>query len=358
MAKLNRAVLRRLANQRLVGTKFKTSQEMVSWHVAVQSQDYPGAKWAVGQRVKDCHDSDVHDAFNKGLILRTHVMRPTWHFVAPDDIGWLLELTAPRVHALCDYYNRQIGLDTKTLRRAQKLIEKELSGRNECTRAELGTVLSKSRIEASGQKLAQIMMFSELEGSICSGAMRGKQHTYALLEERAPSRKFDREKALIELTSRYFKSHGPATVKDLAWWSGLTVKDIRTGVEALEDELVTEDLYGTVFYSYPSKVPTLKGNEIHLLPNYDEYFVGFRDREMLQGKLKVVDKDIKEVLYRHIAFLDGEIIGGWKSILKKDSVEVEIEFLVPVNQTIKTEIKKTLKTYEKFLQIPVSLVNN
>ena len=178
----------RLHSQRLVGAPLATPEEVVGWLGAVQAQDYAGAKWAVAQRAAGCSDADVEQACRDGRILRTHVLRPTWHFVLPDDMRWMLALTAPRVRAAMAYYDRKLGLDEAVFRRTQALLAKALVGGQARTREELARTLAAAGIEASGQRLGHIMMRAELDALVVSGPRRGKQFTYALLDERAPPR--------------------------------------------------------------------------------------------------------------------------------------------------------------------------
>ena len=175
----------RLRNQQLVGSTRRKPDQVVSWLCAMQAQDYPAAKWAIGLRAPGCQDADVEQAFNDGLILRTHVLRPTWHFVAPEDIRWLLALSAPRLHAANAYYYRQAGLDAKMFAKSCAMIHRVLEGGKTLTRAEIAVYLKRAKVPADGLKLAYVMMHAELEGVICSGPRRGKQFTYALLDERA-----------------------------------------------------------------------------------------------------------------------------------------------------------------------------
>src|SRR5215204_6450301 len=211
----------RLHNQRLSTPNFKTPQAVVQWLGAVQAQDYAGAKWALAQRMTDATDAALDQAFADGSILRTHLLRPTWHFVTPQDIRWMLTLTAPRVHAVSAYMYRQSGLVKAVFKKSNAILEKALQGGKQLTRTELATALDKAGISADGFRLTYLMMYGELEGLICSGARRGKQFTYALLEERVPSVKtINRVEALAELISRYFATRGPATLADFTMWSG------------------------------------------------------------------------------------------------------------------------------------------
>jgi hypothetical protein len=202
----------RLANQRLTSTTFQKAAEVVTWLGAVQAQDYTGATWGLALRARGLTAGAIEREFAAGRILRTHVMRPTWHFVAAADIRWLQALTGPRVRALTAYYARQLEIDTRLMTRVRTIVEAALAGRNDLTREELsGRLLSDGRITATGQRLAHIVMELELDAVVCSGPRRGKQFTYALVDERAPkARVLPRDEALAELAARYFRSHGPS----------------------------------------------------------------------------------------------------------------------------------------------------
>ncbi|MEP6989080.1 MAG: winged helix DNA-binding domain-containing protein, partial [Chloroflexota bacterium] len=246
---LTHIAFKRLDNQQFKGTHFDTPADLVGWMGAVQAQDYGAAKWALGLRMPASNDALMEQAFNEGRILRTHVMRPTWHFVTPADIRWMLELTAPRVNTLAAYYYRQVELDEVVFQKAKKVLIKALEGGHQLIREELVSALVQSGIVNNDLRMTHIMMWSELDGLICSGARRGKQHTYALLDERAPQAKsLPREEALVELARRYFISHGPATIQDFVWWSGLLMVDAKAGVDALKSELSCEVINGQTYW--------------------------------------------------------------------------------------------------------------
>src|SRR5690349_15894308 len=197
----------RLRSQHIDGRPLKRPVDVVRWLVASQAQDFAGAKWALGLRARNTTNAAVEREFNAGVILRTHVMRPTWHFVAQEDIRWILALTAPRVNAQNAPYYRRAGLDAPTLKGATTALTRALSGERYLTRDELREVLARARISADGLRLAYILMHAELDAAICSGPRRGKQLTYALLDERAPgTRSLARADALAELARRYFPS--------------------------------------------------------------------------------------------------------------------------------------------------------
>ena len=212
-----------LHNQYLSSSGFKEPADVVKWFGAVQAQDYSGAKWALGLRLQSATDDAVEKAFGDGNILRTHVMRPTWHFVAPADIRWLLKLTAPRVNAVNGYYYRKFELDDAVFKKSNKALTKALRGGKQLTRDTLRNAVQQAGVATDDLvRSAYILIRAELDGLICSGARKGKQFTYSLLDERQPnSATLERDEALAELTRRYFTSHGPATLQDFVWWSGL-----------------------------------------------------------------------------------------------------------------------------------------
>lgn len=224
---------RRLFNQQLTQPTFNNPADLVQWLGAVQAQDYAAAKWAVGQRLTGATDALIEQAVAAGAIIRTHILRPTWHFVAPADIRWLLALTAPRVNSLNAHYYRKLELDEAIFRQTNTVLEKALQGGKQLTRPELVAVLRQAGIEAEDLlRFGLIIMRAELDGVICSGARQGNQMTYALLEERVPpAPTLGREEALAEFARRYFTGHGPATLPDFVWWSGLTTTDARAGLK-------------------------------------------------------------------------------------------------------------------------------
>jgi hypothetical protein len=215
----------RLYNQQIAKSAFIKPAEIVSWLGAMQAQEFAMAKWAIGLRLPGSVESQIEEAFNKGDILRTHLLRPTWHFVSPQDIRWLLKLTAPRIHALNEYYYKRNGLDAKTIKRSLDVLTKELQGGKYLTRTQVQEALAAAKIKAQGERMAYIMMEAELDGIICSGPRQKKQFTYALLEERvAPVKHIDNDEALGKLMNRFFASRGPATLADFTYWSGFTIR--------------------------------------------------------------------------------------------------------------------------------------
>jgi len=348
----------RLLNQHIALQTFEKPDDVVRWLGAVQAQDYAAAKWAVAQRTKGIIDSTVDQAFNKGEILRTHVMRPTWHFVAPEDIRWLLELTAPRVHAANAYQYRRLVLDKTIFKRRNAALMKALRDGQQLTRAELVSVLQQAGIEANDLlRVTYLILSAELDGILCSGARRSKQFTYALLDERVPTAKtLSREEALAELTRRYFTGHGPASEEDFTWWSGMTRADVRSGIEMVKPQLGHEVVNGQTYWFAASMTTAKVGRQAaYLLPSFDEYIVGYTDRSAIFDSSHMHKLDARSnPLFQHTLVINGQVAGTWKRTLKKDAVIIELDPFAPLTKSEKQTVSAAAEKYGKFLELPVA----
>ena len=351
-------IAERLHHHQLIHSSSKDPSAVVAHLGAMQAQDFSGAKWAIGLRAPACHDANIEDAFNDGRILRTHVLRPTWHFVTPDDIMWMLAVSAPRVHAANAYYYRQAGLDAKVFARSCAMISRVLEGGAFKTRAELAVALKKAKVPADGLKLAYIMMHAELEGVITSGPRRGKQFTYALLSERAPqARTLERHDAVVELAKRYFASHGPATIRDFMWWSGLSAKDAELGIEAVKPKLQQESIDGRVFWSAPSRaVRTPKGCTALLLPNFDEYLIAYKDRSPVVDSARAANIVARSNgAFPHHLVIDGTLAGSWRREIKGNTVAVEVAPYKKLTPAETRAVMSAVDCYGEFIGLPATL---
>src|SRR5262249_28456276 len=261
----------------------------------------------------------------------------------------LLKLTAPRVHAANAYYYRKFGLDERVFRRTNAAFVKALRGGRQLTRKELAEILERARIDASGVRLAYIVIRAELEAVICSGGLRGKQFTYALLDERVPpTKELEREEALAELTRRYFTSHGPALLQDFAWWSGLTVSDAKIGVEMNGAGLTSETLDGKTFWFAPGEPGKKRIPTILLLPNYDEYGVAYKDRSLFYDRSLVQNGQNDDAVTAHIIMRRGEVAGGWRRSIAKGEVSIKTDLLVEFDRSDREALKAACERYGKF----------
>jgi len=350
---MSKSVLRqqRLHNQQVINSRFDAPAELVQWMIAMQAQEFAHAKWAIGLRLsRITKDAEVEKVFNDGGILRTHVMRPTWHFVAAADIRWLLALTAPRVHVLNGFSYRKLELTPSLRNRCTNIIVSALQGGKHLTRTSLHQTLTKKKIVADGLRLAYIMMNAELEGIICSGPRQGKQFTYALLDERVPPTKpYDRDEALCGFTGRYFASRGPATIQDFAYWSGLTLKEVKEGVAFAKSQLRAEVIDGKEYYMIHDNdaVNNPEGRGTYLMPDYDEYGMSYKDRSALSS-LKNTNPTKEDLTFGHFIVVDGVIMGTWNQEIKKSSIVITSSFFKPLPKSKHAEVTRAFKRYGSF----------
>jgi hypothetical protein len=356
---------REIADQRLwnllEGARFGSPRQAVGWLTAVQAQEYLPSLWSIAQRMDPPVDeATLLAAVDEGELLRTHVLRPTWHLASPEDLRLLLAATAGRVHTKNAYPYRQHGLDERTRGRTRALIADLLAGGNHLTRTEIRERLAERGIEAAGQRLAYTLMDAELQGVVCSGARRGKQHTYALLDERAPTapRTPDAESAVIELVRRYLAAHGPATIKDLQAWASLRLADLRPAFEELRDELVTEDHAGRTYWDVLDRPPpATPPSPVHLLQGYDEYMMGYLDSRHvidLAGRAESLHPDA--VIPNHVVLVDGQLAGNFRRTRTTDRVMIEVYLYEPPDDRVVRALEAATHEHARFLRLTGELV--
>lgn len=342
---------RRVVNQRLVRPMLGKASDVVATLGAAQAQDYFGGKWGLAQRTRGVTEADVETELSAGRILRTHVLRPTWHFVAPEDIRWMLALTGPRIRMVLAHYDRTLGIDAAVLRRSKVVLSRALKNGHHLTRAELAAELAKAGVRVDGtQRLARIVMHAELDALICSGARRGKQFTYALLDERVPpSREMERDAAMHELACRYFTTRGPATEADFAWWSGLTKGDAVRAARSAESSLDSA-VVGKSRYWFPrARAPRLKSPLVRLLSTYDEYFIGLRDRSAMHGRLSSA-RDLERVGFpsMNLVTIDGQAVGEWTRTVKPKSGTIAVKLYVALSAKEREGIAREVQRLAAF----------
>ena len=348
----------RLYSQQLSSPRFKNPVDVVQSFGAVQAQDYYGAKWSVGQRMDGTSiriDDVIEKAFAAGKILRTHIVRPTWHFVTPADIRWLLRLTAPRINASNGHYYRKLGLNEAIFRRSNEAFARALRGNNYLTRDVLRKAVQRAGVVTDGLRFIHLLGRAELDEVICSGPRVGKQFTYALLDERAPeARNLSRDQALAELARRYFRSRGPATLQDFVWWSGLTVADAKAGVEMVKHQLVEEAIDGKTYWLV-SSTPTVENPAriAHLLPAYDEYLLAYKDRSAMINPLHVRRGRLGNAVFSQPIVIGGQVIGNWKRELKRDAVIITLNPLIPLSKSETKAVARAAERYSEFLGLPL-----
>lgn len=351
-------IAERMRNQLLVDESGDSVEQVIAHLGAVQAQDFQGAKWALALRLKDATSESLDALFNDGRILRTHVLRPTWHFVLPEDIRWMLELTAPRVSQAMTYYNRKLELDRTFFDRSNAIIGEALAGGNALTRTEIAGVLTKHGINASGQRLGHIVMQAELDGVVCSGPLRGRQFTYALLGERAPNAmNLDREESLALLAGRYFTSHGPATVYDFAWWSGLTIRDAKLGLRLCEDRIVSEAVNGKEYWFCETAERTESSvPKFLLLSVYDEYVISYSDYSLtFPSETQNLTKLFGNAWLNYVVVKDGRVIGSCRRNAKPKMMSLEFRLAVQLTRNETLMLEKAAERYAGFFGLPLTI---
>ena len=349
----------RLHNQHLSVPTFEKPEEIVARFGAIQAQDYGAAKWAIGLRTRGVSNAAIDHAFADGRILRTHVLRPTWHFVTPADIRWMLQLTAPHVHAYNAYYYRKTELDAEVCAQTNSIVAKALTDGQHRTRPELVAALKEAGIRADDElRIALIMMYAELEGIVCSGALRGKQQTYALLEARAPkARTLLRDEALVALAMRYIVGHAPVTLKDFVWWSGLSTAEAEAAFAMLPPQF-EHDVIGDQTYWFTTSAPSQANPSptAYLLPNFDEYTVGYTDRSAIFDKTLTAHLDERTGSpLNYVIVIDGRIVGLWRRTLQTRAVVIELLPFSPLTAAERTAIAVSAERYGQFMGLPVTL---
>jgi len=344
----------RLRNQRLSGPRFGRPEEAVAWLGAVQAQEYADSKWALALRTRRTSEPAIERAVTAGTILRTHVLRPTWHFVAAADIRWMLSLTGPRVSTRMSPYNKHLELDASVFRKSLATIARALRGGVQLTRRELRPILERAGVRTDGvQRLAHIVMQAEVEAVICSGAWRGNQPTYALFDDRVPaSRALSRDDALAELTRRYFRSHGPAQVADFVWWSGLTTGDARRGVAMIEREMDRDEIDGkTYWFSCTAKPPSRKSS--HLLGLYDEYLIAYKDRSAAVDKARWKRASLHP--FSAPILVNGQVVGGWRRFVKNDRMLIALTPFGTLSRKDRAAVDEAAQSYAAFFKLDLEL---
>jgi hypothetical protein len=349
---VNQAIAgQRLRNQGITRSTLRRPVDVVAWLGAVQAQEYPAARWALALRMPEgVTDASIQRDVDEGRILRLHVLRPTWHFVPADDVRWMLELTAPRVHRALGSYHRSLGLDPAACVRAASIFERALDRGRCLTRAELGAALARKGFAVSGVKLALLTVYAEVEGIMCNGPHRGKQLTYASLAARAPqARRLSRDEALGELARRFLRSHAPATIRDFVWWSGLTTADAKRGLEVAHARKSAIDGLTYWIVDQPARRPAPR-RSVHLLPVYDEYLVAYRDREAVPHLPPTVPRAAP-----HAVVIAGQIAGVWRFAAGASGIRIDVTAFRPLIKPERQAIRDIAERFGRFRAAPVTV---
>jgi hypothetical protein len=353
----DRAIARwRMHTLRLSGQTFPSPAAVVDGLLAVQSENHPQASWAVATRTPGITEAQFGRLFDDGVILRTHVLRPTWHYVRPDDIRWLVELTAPRINRLLVQQQRSLELDDAALERSAEVIVDALSGGVHLTRDALGQRLRDAGLPAEGQRLGVMMFNAEMSGLICSGAIQGRSHTYALIDERAPeARRLDRDEALAEIVLRYFTGHGPATERDLAYWATMTVTDVRAGLADVADRLDHFEHDGrTYWFGQPPPDDEPPSPRAHLLQILDEYYRGYQDSRYVLDVDGLVPRGRSATV--GMALVDGQMVGDMRRTIRPSEAIFELRLYRELDDDELDALHGAADRYGTFLDLDATVI--
>ncbi len=347
--KKNEILYSRLLNQCLTQSALSTPSELVHSLACIQAQDFPNAKWGMGVRIPGSTDSDIEKAISDYSVIRTWLFRGTLHIVTVEDLPWILGLLSKKLIQAGMSRNRQLGLDEKTLQTSVKLISKKLKDGKAHTRESINEFLNQNRIKTPDNTLAHLLQYSALNGIICFGPKKRSEFTFVLLDSVLKKKhSMKRDEALFELASRYFQSHGPATLKDFIWWSGLTVTDARKAVEMARATLNLEIFEGNEYFMSGGAMDILKDESLYLLPAFDSYLLGFRDRSIFLDDLNKSKVISVNGIFRPIIVKDGKIIGIWKRTLVKNKLIVETNFFNPPAKSVMHELSAASDKFAKF----------
>lgn len=341
----------RLVSQKLYKTTQCSPQEIVQHLGAMQAQDYAMVKWAIGSRC-DSSEKVIEEAINSAEIIRTHILRPTWHLVAADDIYWMLDVSAPQVKRFTASAAKKYNLDEKKLDQINSKIEKLLTGNNHLTREEIMQELDIKKTSSEDFLSAAIMMNAELDGLVCNGRMKGKQITYALLDERVakPKTKLTKEEGLTKLAKRYFESHGPATLLDFSWWSGFPPTICKSVINAIELQLNSVEIDNQTYWCGKDISDETNFREsVHFLPAFDEILISYKTREasiLLEHQSSAFTNN---GIFKPIILENGKVIGTWKRTIKKDHAKIETQFFNVTESHKKAILFEELKAFENYL---------
>lgn len=340
----------RTSSQQLVEPVFEAPKDIVSWMGAIQAQDYNMAKWAVAIRSKSAVLDDVEEAIRQGEILRTHILRPTWHFVSAEDIRWMLKLSARRIIAANKSYGKDLKISDELNLKVIQLIEKMLEGNKSMTRQQIVAELTRFGITIDTSRINWFLLNAEAEGIICNGIDINKKPTYALLEERVrPAKELHKEEALAKLAKKYFSSHSPASLQDFVWWSGLAISEAKQAIGLIDKELITDKFESCQMYVHESCRELSCEDVFHFLPSYDEYLISYKDRTDVLN-LDHYSKAFNNYgIFYPVIVHNGKVVGNWTKSVKKGQVEIETSFFDKKTKVRKDLIKKAEGKYKSFI---------
>lgn len=349
----------RLAGQLVIAAgrrdEIRQPGDVVRWMMAMQAQDFLGAKWAVGLRLPGTTDADIESALADGSIVRSWPMRGTLHFVAPEDLGWMLSLSVERMVKRAASTHAAEGLTARVLESAREGAHSALAGGTALDRDAMYRILERAGVSSIGQARYHALWFLSQTGTLCLGPPRGKQQTFVLLDEWVPApRRLERDEALGELAHRYFRSHGPATIRDFAWWSSLTLADAKAGLAVARPLLAEREIDGIGYFLSPEAEDSPGASGTQLLPGFDEFLLGYQDRDavLAEEHIPLVFPG-KNGIFLSTIVQDGAVAGTWRRTTTPRQVSVQPSPFSPPSARMASGFARTAKAYARFLDLPL-----
>jgi hypothetical protein len=334
---MNEISLRRLKGQQIAGSSFTKPPDVVAFMGAMQAQDYSMARWAIGVRLPHATQAQIQGAIDIGEIIRTHVLRPTWHLVSPKDVSWMLTLTSPYIRAALKSRHRELEFTPAIVKKGCRIIEKAIAHSGALTREEIVQKLQAGNINTAEQRAVHLLLLAELDQLICSGPLKGNKNTFALFSDRVPqSKALHREEAAATLCMKYFESHGPATVQDFTWWSGLPPGEAKKALASVNAQLMSETVGSTTYWFKASAAAHTTEDTLFLLPAFDEFVISYKDRSASLALSHNGRAISSNGIFRAMIVYNGQVIGLWKKTRVRNKHLIETD-LFPKLKISKTE---------------------
>lgn len=350
---MNEITNTRMISQQLVSPQFEEPKDLISWMGAVQAQEYNMVKWAIGMRLKSGNIKKVEEALTRGDILRTHVMRPTWHIVAAEDLRWMVELSAKRIRSGMASWGKGFELSEELYNKTNDLIIKILEGNKSLAKKEIGEEFAKltnGKIPADDRRLSLFLSRAETEAIVCSGVDSGRYQTYALVDERvAPTPPLHKDEALAKLALNYFRSHSPATLEDFIWWSGLSITESKHAIHLIHDKLISEKFISDKLYIHETYTNIdIPQDIVHLMPSYDEYLISYKSRTHCLPLHHYPKAFTNFGIFYPVILSEGMIIGNWNKKATKGKINIETSYFEKKIKAKKAQINQAVKNYQLF----------
>ena len=347
----------RFRNQGLGPGQFDDPPSVAAYMGALQAQDRPSMLWALGIRCAKAGVGQVEQAFHEKRLVRTWLLRGTLHVAAAEDVRWMLALLSPRLKRRSTRRWRELALDAETLARGQDILVHALRDGQSLTRAQLFAALEAGGVSPAGQRGYHILRAAALDQLICFGPRRGNEPAFVLIDNWATqAKRLDKESALAELARRYFRSHGPATLADFVWWSGLTTGLAREGLAAARPDFEEITIGGETYWMPPITQPSQSATTAALLPAYDEYYLGYKNREAMLNPHFDKNAVSSGGVFRPTIVIDGQIVGVWQMARTKGGIPLEPKLFRSLTAEEERRLARAARRYGAFLGRDIEII--